>query len=120
MTVIARTLVGAAALALATSAFAGGDQASEKNKSNVSNATRSEDSGFAKLDKDRDGYISKTEAAADKKLSQDFGKFDLNHDGKLNRAEYLAARGKEDANTATNKVTGKDRAASGSSSSTTK
>ena len=125
MTVITRTLLGAAAFALATSAFAAGDQATEKNKSNVSNATRSEDSGFAKLDKDRDGYISKTEAAGDKKLSQDFAKFDQNHDGKLNRAEYLAARGKEDANTAANKVTGKDRAASrstasGSTSSTTK
>ena len=119
MTVITRTLLGAAAFALAASAF-GGDQASDKTKSNVSNATRSEDSGFARLDKDRDGYISKSEAASDKKLSQDFSRFDKNHDGKLNRAEYLAARGKEDSNTAANKVTGKDRAASGSTSSSTK
>ena len=78
--------------------------------------TRSDDSTFAKLDKNKDGYISKAEAAADPKLAKDFAKFDLNNDGKLNRAEYLAAAAKEDTGKAVDKVTGKDKASSGSSS----
>ena len=110
------------ALSLAASAAWAADTATEKNKTNISNATRSEDSTFAKLDVNKDGYITRTEAASDAALAKDFDKFDLNHDGKLNRAEYLAARAKEDTKSAVNKVTGKDKAPASStgSSSTNK
>ena len=114
-------MLGVAAFALAASATWAADQSTEKNKSNVSNATRSEDSTFAKLDKDKDGYITKTEAAADPALSKDFAKWDLNNDGKLNRAEYLGARAKEDTSSLANKVTGsKDKEPAPSSGSSTK
>ena len=107
----------AIALALAASAAWAADTATEKNKTNVSNATRSEDSTFAKLDANKDGYITKIEAASDTALARDFDKFDLNHDGKLNRAEYLAARAKEDTKSAVDKVTGKDKAPASSTGS---
>jgi Ca2+-binding EF-hand superfamily protein len=107
-------MLGAALLALAVgSAWA--DEATRAKtktdiKTDVSNASRSDDSGFAKLDKNKNGYISKSEAAADPALAKDFARFDLNHDGRLNRAEYLAARAKEDTGTVAKKITGKDQA----------
>ena len=119
MRLIQSAVLGIAAFALAAGSAlaADADKTTDKNKTNISNATRSEDSTFAKLDKDRDGYITKSEAAADKGLAKDFDKFDLNHDGKLNRAEYLAARAKEDTTSAANKVTGKDKDTSSGGSS---
>jgi hypothetical protein len=109
--------LGALALVLGTATAA--DKDTQKDKTNISNATRSEDSGFAKLDKDKDGYITKSEAAADAALSKDFAKWDLNNDGKLNRVEYLGARAKEDTGSVANKVTGSDKQPASSTGSTT-
>jgi hypothetical protein len=64
------------------------------------------DPGFRALDKDRDGYISRSEAKRNPTLSQNFKQADKNHDGKLSRAEYLEAMTKQDANTAKNKIEG--------------
>src|SRR5687767_1560879 len=66
----------ATAFAFAGSAFAA-DRTADKpfdgknadgkiSKSEAANASRSDDSGFAKLDKNKDGYISKAEAAGNK------------------------------------------------------
>jgi Ca2+-binding EF-hand superfamily protein len=93
-------VLAASALALAV----GSAWAADKEKSTVGNATRSDDSGFAKLDKNKDGYISKTEARGDGELSKNFAKWDLNNDGKINRAEYLASMAKEDTTHAYDKV----------------
>ena len=114
-----QAVIAAAALALASSAFAADKQT---NKQSASNMSRSEDSGFAKLDKNKDGYISKSEAAGEKTLSKDFAKWDMNNDGKINRAEYLAAMAKEDAVKAKDKVSNaissdKDKSSTGSSTS---
>ncbi len=113
-------VLGASAMALAIgSAYAAGTSTKkdEPVMGKAGNATRSNDSTFAKLDKNKDGYISKAEAKADPKLSKDFDSFDLNHDGKLNRAEYLAAAAKEDTGALANRVMGKDKSSTGSSSS---
>ena len=113
-------VLAAAALALA----AGSAWAADKEKSTVGNVSRSDDSGFAKLDKNKDGYISKAEAKAERELSKNFAKWDMNNDGKINRAEYLAAMAKEDAVKAKDKVSdalSKDKSSSaGSSTSKTK
>ena len=89
------------------------------SKKEASNASRSDESGFAKLDKNKDGYISKAEAKGEAELTKNFDKWDLNNDGKINRAEYLAAMAKEDtgnvAKKVKNKVTGKDASSGGSS-----
>ena len=109
---------------LATSALAlavGSAWAEDKHeKSKVGNMTRSDDSGFAKLDKNKDGYISRAEAKGDPELSKNFDKWDMNNDGKINRAEYLAAMAKEDAGKVADKVTGKNKESSSGGSSKTK
>ena len=122
----------AASLALATGSVWAVDNPVDKNKDGhvskkeVSNASRSDESGFAKLDKNNDGYISKAEAKAEPELSKNFSKWDLNNDGKINRAEYLAAMAKEDTGHAVDKVKGavsKDKepsSAGGSSTSSAK
>jgi hypothetical protein len=110
MKIIQSAVLGATVFALSAGSVFAADQATdEKNKRNISNATRSEDSTFAKLDTNKDGYISPAEAAADPALARDLAKFDLNKDGKLNRAEYLGARAKEDTGSVVNRVTGKDK-----------
>jgi Ca2+-binding EF-hand superfamily protein len=84
----------AASLALAVgSAYAEDKVGKDKN-----------DPGFAALDKDKDGSISRMEASGNDELRKNFDKHDSNHDGKLSRAEYLAAMTKQDAGTAKNKV----------------
>ncbi|HYG53992.1 MAG TPA: EF-hand domain-containing protein [Burkholderiales bacterium] len=60
--------------------------------------------GFNVLDKNNDGYLTRTEAAGDGDLSKKFKDADKNGDGKVSRAEYLAVKGKKDLNTAKNKV----------------
>jgi Ca2+-binding EF-hand superfamily protein len=79
------------------------------------------DPGFNKLDKNSDGYLSRTEAAGNPALAKNFKKADKNGDGKLSRAEYLEAMTAQDLSTAKKKVEHavdhKDnKAASGSSS----
>ncbi len=128
-------LIGAGMALAIGSAYAADNPKDNKDRSNASTtmgkagtATRSNDSEFARLDKNHDGYISKAEAMADPKLSKDFKSFDLNNDGKLNRAEYLAAAAKEDTgklvDKASDKMNNKDSKAStgssASSNSTTK
>src|ERR1041384_177096 len=95
---LTQALVLGASLALAIGSASAADAPKKENSTmgNVGNATRSDDSTFAKLDKNKDGYISKAESMGDARLAKDFAKFDLNNDGKLNRAEYLAAAAKED------------------------
>jgi EF-hand domain pair len=124
---LAQTVVlAASALALAVgSAWAADKPLDDTNrdgklsKKEVSNASRSDESGFARLDKNKDGYISKAEAKGEPELTKNFDKWDLNNDGKINRAEYLAAMAKEDTGKAVDKVkekvTGKESSSGGSS-----
>ncbi len=64
----------------------------------------SDEPGFNNLDKNHDGYVSRSEAGADKDLMKKFKEADGNNDGKLSRAEYLMVKGKKDVSTATEKV----------------
>jgi osmotically-inducible protein OsmY len=68
---------------------------------------------FVRLDKNKDGFVSRSEAAKDKKISSNFSKFDENNDGKLSEDEFIklqstAARAKAvayvDDSTLTTKV----------------
>jgi osmotically-inducible protein OsmY len=44
---------------------------------------------FARLDTNKDGFLSYSEARADKEVAQHFALFDENRDGKLSEDEYL-------------------------------
>jgi Ca2+-binding EF-hand superfamily protein len=76
-----------------------------------------DDPGFNKLDRNNDGWLSRTEAAKNSYLRKNFKAADKDHDGKLSRTEYLQIMTKKDVSALKNKVTGdKDRnAATGSS-----
>lgn len=124
-----KALLMGASLALAVGSAYAADTANSKKDQpamgKVGKATRSDDSTFAKLDKNHDGYISKAEAIGSARLSKDFKGFDLNNDGKLNRAEYLAAAAKEDTGKLVDKASDKlhsndNKSSTGSSSSSTK
>ena len=75
------------------------------------------DPGFNKLDKNNDGYLSRSEASKNPYLVKHFKEADKNGDGKLSRTEYLQIMTKKDVSALKNKVTGdKDgNAATGSS-----
>lgn len=119
-----KAVVAAIALAFAGAAIAqkadkpmdGRNSDGKLTKKEAANASRSDESGFAKMDKNKDGYISKAEGKAHKELTASFDKWDMNNDGKINRAEYLAAMAKHDAGRAADKVTGKDDPAARGSS----
>ena len=60
--------------------------------------------GFNVLDKNNDGYLTRTEAIGDSDITKKFKEVDKNGDGKISRAEYLAVKTKKDLNTAKAKV----------------
>jgi Ca2+-binding EF-hand superfamily protein len=96
MTLARTVIIGASAFALAMgSAFA-----ADKAKS----AKADNDPGFNKLDKDHDGYLSRTEAAGNPQLAKRFKEADKNGDGKLSRTEYLTVMTKQDMGKVKNKV----------------
>jgi Ca2+-binding EF-hand superfamily protein len=86
----------AAALALAVGASYADEHIGKDKSKN--------DPGFNALDKNKDGYLSRTEAAANPELFKKFKQADKNGDGKLSRMEYLEAMTKQDATATKNKV----------------
>ena len=54
------------------------------------------DFDFAKLDKNKDGFLSRQEAAADKRVGDLFTAADTNKDGKLSEDELIKARAAQD------------------------
>jgi len=89
-------------------ALAAGQVFAEKSK---------DDPGFNKLDRNNDGWLSRTEAMKNSYLRKNFKAADKDHDGKLSRTEYLEAMTKKDMASLKNKVTGnkEQNAATGSS-----
>jgi Ca2+-binding EF-hand superfamily protein len=63
-----------------------------------------DDPGFNNLDKNHDGYLSRSEAAGNPALAKRFKEADRNGDGKLSRAEYLETMTAQDARTAKDKI----------------
>ena len=82
-----RKLAAVAALICAASVSA--QQSTEQPKSQP-------DFEFAKLDKNKDGFLSRQEAAADKRTADLFNVADTNKDGKLTEDELIKARAAQD------------------------
>lgn len=75
-------LIAAALLAFAAQA---GDTKDKPHDTSMQSAAT-----FDALDKNADSQISKTEASADRKLSDNFAALDTNGDGYLSKAEFMA------------------------------
>jgi len=81
---VCSTVTAAILFAATAPGFADTDDA------NARIATRVE-AAFARLDADKDGRISRAEAAKGPRLSRSFDKVDADHDGYVSRAELTAA-----------------------------
>jgi hypothetical protein len=57
--------------------------------------TAAAQSGFADLDRDGDGYLSRLETAAAPEIARRFARFDIDRDRRLSAWEYAAARDEE-------------------------
>jgi hyperosmotically inducible protein len=69
-------------------------------------------SAFDALDQNRDGLLSRQEAAGDKELAKRFAKFDANKDGRLNVDEFMRANQDNDGRVlADSAITAKVKAA---------
>ena len=89
----ARSVLAAAAMALACG---------------VAFAQAKDEKGFNDMDKNKDGRLTRSEAAGNKDALAKWKEMDANNDGAVTRAEYLKVMAKKDANTAKQKVAGKD------------
>ena len=97
----AKSVLAAAAMALACGAAFAADKDAKKQK------------GFNEVDKNADGYITRAEATAAgrKDLITRWKDADRNNDGKLSRVEYLELMAKDDAHAVKEKVSGAPAAA---------
>lgn len=84
---IRQTIVLPAAAALAL-AVGGAYAADDKRSRDYPN--------FNTMDRNNDGALTRTEAAANPKLVDQFAQVDSDSDGKLSRGEYLAIMGRQD------------------------
>ena len=79
-----------AALFVATTAAIAGEH-DRHAPAKPADAEKADDAEFAKLDTDKDGFISKSELPAKHPLLPHFGMVDKNRDAKLDRKEFEVA-----------------------------
>ena len=90
----AKSVLAAAAMALACGAAFAADNDSKAHK------------GFNDMDKNADGKLTRAEAKGNKELLSRWKEADTNNDGVLTRVEYLKLMAKVDAHKVKEKVTG--------------
>ena len=99
----ARSVLAAAALALAC----GGAYAADNTKDKENAAHK----GFNDMDKNADGKLTREEAKGNKDLLKRWKNADRNNDGYLTRSEYLQEMAKKDWNSVKEKVSNAPAAA---------
>jgi EF hand domain-containing protein len=90
----AKTVLAAAAMALACGAAFAADNDNKHHK------------GFNDMDKNADGKLTRAEAKGNKELLSRWKEADSNNDGVLTRTEYLKLMAKVDAHKVKEKVSG--------------
>jgi len=90
--IFAKTVLAAAAMALACGAAFAADNDNKAHK------------GFNDMDKNADGKLTRAEAKGNKELLSRWKEADSNNDGVLTRTEYLKLMAKIDAHTVKEKV----------------
>ena len=93
----AKSVLAAAAMALACGAAFAADNDNKENKAHK---------GFNDMDKNADGKLTRAEAKGNKELLARWKEADSNNDGFLTRTEYLTLMAKVDAHKVKEKVTG--------------
>ena len=81
----------AVSAALAASAFVSIPVIAADNAPDAEARSRA-DNAFTLLDKNNDGYIDQTEAAARPWLQQNFSQYDTDHNGKIGKDEFRSAQ----------------------------
>jgi Ca2+-binding EF-hand superfamily protein len=92
-----KMLLGAIAVALfaTTAAYALAGQDDNRSMANdQSKMSKDETKKFDKLDQNKDGIVSKSEAQKDQTLTAEFASVDQDADGNISRSEYMAATAK--------------------------
>jgi Ca2+-binding EF-hand superfamily protein len=77
-------VLAAAAIVCSTGVMA----QNKTSKSTQSSSSSSKTMSMKQLDKNNDGYISRSEADANQTLSNEFAQLDTNKDGRLSAAEF--------------------------------
>jgi Ca2+-binding EF-hand superfamily protein len=99
-----------AALALAAGSTFAADQGKDKNviqKQEDKGGALNNETSFRVLDKNHDGYLTRSESAGNPDLAKRFKEADSNNDGKLSRIEYFKIMAKIDTHSAASKVSRK-------------
>jgi Ca2+-binding EF-hand superfamily protein len=92
-----------AALPLTASAQADKGKARKEVDQKASSGSSVFLTGFDRLDRNRDGYVSRDEAKDAPELQTRFSELDTNNDGKLSREEYDVLRNSSSGSTAQRK-----------------
>ena len=108
---VSTILLAAAALVLALGTAAAADK---------QDRAKSADPGFNNLDRNKDGSLSRAEAARNPYLAAHFKDADKNGDGKLSRTEYLRIMTAKDLSTLKEKFAGKKEKESSAGAGATK
>jgi len=95
------SILGAAALMAASPASAQSKPSTTTAQANPPSSMASKRAGeddaieFGKLDKNKDGYLDKSEAMMEPKVIAKWAEADANKDGKISKEEFLAFERKE-------------------------
>ena len=91
------SLLGGAALIVSVPANAAGDMSKSSTAATSAKTGEDDAAEFAKLDRNHDAYLDKTEAIREPKLLGKWGDADLNKDGKVSKDEYTSFERKQHA-----------------------
>ncbi len=91
------SVLGGAALFASVPANAAADMSKSSTAATSAKTGEDDTAEFAKLDRNHDTYLDKTEAIREPKILGKWGDADLNKDGKISKDEYMSFERKQHA-----------------------